>query len=58
MYISEEQPFYHIQNNENIVSIYTNRYLESPLIVRGPGAGADVTAGGVFADLLKAAKEI
>lgn len=58
MFINKEHPFYHIRNNENIVSIYTNRYLENPLIVRGPGAGADVTAGGVFADLLKAAKEI
>ena len=57
-FIPKEHPFFNLRNSENIVAIYTNRYLELPLIVKGPGAGAEVTAGGVFADFLKAAKVI
>ena len=38
---------------DNIVAFTTNRYARAPLIVQGPGAGADVTAMGVFSDILK-----
>ena len=38
---------------DNVVSFTTSRYNRNPLIVRGPGAGPAVTAGGVFADLLR-----
>jgi aspartokinase/homoserine dehydrogenase 1 len=48
-------PFAHIALTDNIVSFATARYRNNPLIVRGPGAGPDVTAAGVFADLLRVA---
>lgn len=48
-------PFAHIALTDNIVSYATSRYRNNPLIVRGPGAGPDVTAAGVFADLLRVA---
>ena len=50
-----EHPFARIQLTDNIVLFRTRRYHENPLIVQGPGAGPDVTAGGVFADLLRLA---
>jgi len=51
----EDHPFARIQLTDNIVLFRTRRYHENPLIVQGPGAGPDVTAGGVFADLLRLA---
>ncbi len=42
------------QGSDNVFAFYTTRYCESPLVVRGPGAGLDVTAAGVFADVLQA----
>ncbi len=47
-------PFYFLSGTDNVVSYTTTRYKERPLIVRGPGAGAEVTAAGVFADVLRA----
>ena len=47
-------PFYFLSGSDNIISFTTTRYKERPLIVRGPGAGAEVTAAGVFADVLRA----
>ena len=38
---------------DNIVQFVTRRYSDNPLIIRGPGAGPDVTAAGIFADLLR-----
>ena len=38
---------------DNIVKFVTRRYSDNPLIIRGPGAGPDVTAAGIFADLLR-----
>lgn len=49
----ERHPFSQLNGSDNIVSITTERYLHQPLIVIGPGAGAEVTAGGVFSDLLR-----
>ena len=46
-------PFAHISGSDNIVSFKTKRYHDQPLIVQGPGAGPEVTAAGVFSDLLK-----
>ena len=46
-------PFARIQLTDNIVLFRTSRYHENPLVVQGPGAGRDVTAAGVFADLLR-----
>ena len=50
-----DHPFARIRLTDNIVLFRTRRYNENPLIVQGPGAGPDVTAGGVFADLLRLA---
>jgi homoserine dehydrogenase len=38
---------------DNIIAFTTNRYSRTPLVVQGPGAGADVTAMGVFSDIFK-----
>ena len=48
-------PFAHIQLTDNVVQFTTKRYSDNPLIVQGPGAGPEVTAAGVFADLLRIA---
>ena len=48
-----DHPFSNISLTDNIVQFVTRRYSENPLIVRGPGAGPDVTAAGIFADLLR-----
>ena len=50
---SVDHPFANINLTDNIVQFVTRRYCENPLIIRGPGAGPDVTAAGVFADLLR-----
>ncbi|HUG31459.1 MAG TPA: bifunctional aspartate kinase/homoserine dehydrogenase I [Acidimicrobiia bacterium] len=50
-----DHPFARIRLTDNIVAFSTARYSENPLIVQGPGAGPEVTAGGVFADLLRLA---
>lgn len=51
--IAITHPFATIALTDNIVQFKTRRYAQNPLIVRGPGAGPDVTAAGVFADLLR-----
>ncbi len=48
-------PFAHIRLTDNIVQFTTRRYRDNPLVVQGPGAGPEVTAAGVFADLLRVA---
>jgi len=50
--ISSSHPFYHLEGSENIIAITTDRYIEKPLVIRGHGAGAEVTAGGVMADIM------
>jgi aspartokinase/homoserine dehydrogenase 1 len=47
-----ENPFYALSGSDNMISITTSRYLERPLVVKGPGAGAEVTAAGVFAEIV------
>ncbi|MEN8121751.1 MAG: bifunctional aspartate kinase/homoserine dehydrogenase I [Bacteroidota bacterium] len=51
------QAYYHLDGKDNIVLIYSNRYREQPLVVKGAGAGADVTASGVFADIISIANQ-
>ena len=51
--VEDSHPFYHLEGMDNIVLFYTNRYPKQPLVVKGAGAGADVTASGIFADILK-----
>jgi aspartokinase/homoserine dehydrogenase 1 len=48
--------FANLSGKDNAVLFYTNRYAELPLVVKGAGAGADVTAAGVFADIIRAAR--
>ncbi|QNL51235.1 bifunctional aspartate kinase/homoserine dehydrogenase I [Olivibacter sp. SDN3] len=50
--VDESHPFYNLSGSDNIISFTTERYKERPLVVKGPGAGSEVTAGGVFADLI------
>jgi len=50
-----DHPFANLSGSDNIVSFQTARYNAQPMIVRGPGAGPEVTAAGVFADLLRLA---
>ncbi|PWG80969.1 bifunctional aspartate kinase/homoserine dehydrogenase I [Pararcticibacter amylolyticus] len=50
--VDEAHPFYMLSGSDNIISFTTERYKERPLVVKGPGAGAEVTAAGVFADIV------
>jgi aspartokinase/homoserine dehydrogenase 1 len=50
--VDENHPFFTLSGSDNIISFTTDRYRERPLVVKGPGAGAEVTAAGVFADLI------
>ena len=45
--------FYNLEGSDNIVLFYTERYPNQPLIIKGAGAGADVTASGIFADIIR-----
>lgn len=53
-HINPEHDFYHLYGKDNIVLFYTNRYTDQPMVVKGAGAGAEVTASGVFADIIRA----
>jgi len=55
-HIDPQSDFYHLYGKDNVVLFYTNRYPEQPLVVKGAGAGAEVTASGVFADIIRAAR--
>jgi aspartokinase/homoserine dehydrogenase 1 len=52
--IRQGHPFYNLKGKDNIVMFYTQRYPEQPMIIKGAGAGADVTASGLFADIIRA----
>ncbi|MGC1633760.1 MAG: bifunctional aspartate kinase/homoserine dehydrogenase I, partial [Gelidibacter sp.] len=51
--IPKDHPFYNLKGKDNIVMFYTQRYPEQPMIIKGAGAGADVTASGLFADIIR-----
>ncbi|MFD1162139.1 bifunctional aspartate kinase/homoserine dehydrogenase I [Hwangdonia seohaensis] len=51
--IPEGHPFYNLEGSDNIVMFYTQRYPEQPMIIKGAGAGADVTASGIFSDIIR-----
>ncbi len=53
--VDEEHPFYTLSGSDNIISYTTERYHDRPLVVKGPGAGAEVTAAGVFANIISIA---
>ena len=55
--VAPGHPCASLSNSENLVTITSTRYANTPLVVRGPGAGPEVTAAGVFADILRALAE-
>ena len=55
--VTSEHPFYNLSGSDNIVLFFTDRYSQQPLIVKGAGAGADVTASGIFADVIRIGKK-
>ncbi len=54
-HIQADSDLYHLYGKDNIVLLRTDRYKEQPLVIKGAGAGAEVTASGVFADIIRAA---
>ena len=54
--VSANHPFYHLEGKDNIVLFYTDRYTDQPLVIKGAGAGAEVTASGIFSDVLRLAQ--
>ena len=55
-HIDPKHDLYHLYGKDNVVLFYTDRYTEQPLVIKGAGAGAEVTASGVFADIIRASK--
>lgn len=51
--VDDQHPFYSLSGSDNIILLTTERYHERPMVIRGPGAGAAVTAAGVFADIIR-----
>jgi bifunctional aspartokinase / homoserine dehydrogenase 1 len=51
--VDEQHPFYSLSGSDNIILFTTERYHDRPMVIRGPGAGAAVTAAGVFADVIR-----
>jgi aspartokinase/homoserine dehydrogenase 1 len=51
--IGQGHPFYDLQGSNNLVMFTTERYHEFPMMIKGYGAGAEVTAAGVFADIIR-----
>jgi len=54
--IDPQHDFYHLYGKDNVVLFYTDRYKDQPLVIKGAGAGAEVTASGVFADIIRASR--
>jgi aspartokinase/homoserine dehydrogenase 1 len=52
-FIPSDSPFYNLEGKDNIVQFYTDRYIDQPLLIKGAGAGAAVTASGIFADVVR-----
>ena len=53
--VGPEHPFYNLEGSNNIVLLTTERYKEYPMMIQGYGAGASVTAAGVFANIMSIA---
>ena len=54
--IEAHHDFFNLEGSDNIILFYTTRYKKQPLIVKGAGAGAEVTAGGIFGDIIRIGK--
>lgn len=52
-FIPKDHPFYNLEGKDNIVLFFTERYVDQPLLIKGAGAGAAVTASGIFADVIR-----
>lgn len=52
-FIPKDHPFYNLEGKDNIVLFFTDRYSDQPLLIKGAGAGAAVTASGIFADVIR-----
>jgi len=52
-FIPKDHPFYNLEGKDNIVLFFTDRYVDQPLLIKGAGAGAAVTASGIFADVIR-----
>jgi aspartokinase/homoserine dehydrogenase 1 len=52
--VTADSPFYNLAGSDNMIVFTTQRYKQRPLVVRGPGAGAEVTAAGIFAEIISA----
>lgn len=50
--VTSESPFYHLDGKDNIVALYTDMYNPEPLVIKGAGVGAKITASGVFSDVM------
>jgi aspartokinase/homoserine dehydrogenase 1 len=55
--VGPDHPFFKLEGKDNIVAINTERYKFQPLVVKGAGAGAEVTASGVFGDIMRIANQ-
>ncbi|MFI5142331.1 MAG: bifunctional aspartate kinase/homoserine dehydrogenase I, partial [Bacteroidia bacterium] len=55
--VGREHPFYNLPASDNIIALFTERYYESPLVIQGKGAGAEVTAGKVLAGIIDCGRE-
>jgi aspartokinase/homoserine dehydrogenase 1 len=55
-HITPQQDLYHLYGKDNVVLFFTDRYVDQPLVIKGAGAGAEVTASGVFADIIRASR--
>ncbi|MEM6345070.1 MAG: bifunctional aspartate kinase/homoserine dehydrogenase I [Bacteroidota bacterium] len=51
--VDESNPFFNLSGSDNMIVFTSERYKERPLVIKGPGAGAEVTAAGVFAEILR-----
>ncbi len=56
--VDVDHPFYQLAGSDNILLLTTERYHDRPMVIRGPGAGAEVTAAGVFADVIRIANAV
>jgi aspartokinase/homoserine dehydrogenase 1 len=50
--VDNKHPFYNLSGSDNMIVFTTERYKNNPLVIKGPGAGAEVTAAGVFAEII------
>jgi aspartokinase/homoserine dehydrogenase 1 len=51
--VDKNHPFYFLSANDNILALKTVYYYDRPIVIQGPGAGAEVTSGGIFADIIR-----